>query len=138
MTDLPPPPITSQEIRIVDARGKPRILISAKDGTPTIVLLRADGETGASVALDVDGRPAVKLANPVAGGPVAALEIDDKGAHVKFDRKGGASAYLFLNNLGGSGVVLIDPAGKRRLDAIVAPDGKTTTERVGDDGKALP
>jgi hypothetical protein len=122
----------------VDAQGKPRILISAKDGTPTIVLLRADGETGASVALDVDGRPAVKLSNPVAGGPVAALEIDDKGAHVKFDRKGGASAYLFLNNLGGSGVVLIDPAGKRRLDAIVAPDGKTTIERVGDDGKALP
>lgn len=138
MPDLPPPPLTTQEIRVVDAHGNPRILLTTKDGVPTILLLRTDGATGASLALDAAGRPAVTLANPLAGGPTGALEIDDKGAHVRFDRQGGASAYLFLNNQGSAGVVLIDPAGKRRLDAVVAPDGTTTLARLGGDGTPLP
>jgi hypothetical protein len=107
MADPPPPSIATQEIRIVDAQGRPRILLSARDGTPTILLLRDDGKPGANVTLDAAGRPMVTLTNPLPPGPTAALGIDDK----KFDRPGGASAYLFLNNVGGSGVVLsIRPA----------------------------
>jgi hypothetical protein len=132
------PPIVTQEIRIVDAQGRPRILLSAKDGPPTILLLRDDGKLGANVALDAAGRPMVTLTNPLSSGPTATLEIDDKGAHAKFDRPGGASAYLFLNNAGGSGVVLIDPTGKRRLDATVTADGTSKFERLDDDGKQLP
>ncbi|WP_323992108.1 hypothetical protein [Nguyenibacter sp. L1] len=78
------------------------------------------------------------LSNPDPTWPSAALAIDDKGAHVKFDRPGGASSYLFLNNAGGSGMVLIDAAGKRRIGMTVTPDGKTKVERLGDDGKPLP
>lgn len=138
MTDLPPQPITTQEVRIVDAQGHPHILLSAKDGTPTIALLGADGKPGATMALDAASRPAVTLANPNSTWPSAALAVDDKGAHVKFDRPGGASSYLFLNNAGGSGVVLIDAKGKRRLEATVAADGTTKIERLDADGKPLP
>ena len=139
MTDLPPPqPVTTQEVRIVDAQGKPRILLSAKDGTPVIVLLRDDGKPGASMKLDDAGRPSVTLANPNPAWPTAALEIDDKGTHVKFDRPGGASSYLFLNNAGTSGVVLIDTAGKRRIDVMVNPDGTSRIERLDKDGKPQP
>ena len=136
--DALPPPIVTQQVSIVDAQGHPRILLSAKSGVPTIVLLRDDGTPAITARTDVAGRPAITLANPLATGPVAALEIDDKGAHVKFDRPGGASAYLFLNNGGGSGVVLIDTTGRRRLDAEVTADGATKIERIGNDGKPLP
>ena len=128
MQDMPPP-IVTQEVRIVDAQGRPRILLSASSGRPVLVMLREDGQTGTEVALDEAGRPSVSLANPDPNGPTATLAVDDKGAHVKFDRPGGASSYLFLNNAGGSGVVLIDTKGVRRLQATVDADGITQIER---------
>lgn len=131
------PPVITQEVRIVDAAGHPRIVLSAKNGSPTIVLLGPDGRPAMIARTDGEGRPAIKLANPSSTGPVAALEIDDKGAHVKFDGPESASAYLFLNNLGGSGVVLIDSAGKRRLDATVAADGTAKIERLDAAGRSV-
>jgi len=134
----PPPLVVAQEIRIVDEQGHTRLTLSAKGGTPRIKLLRSDGELGGEVSLDADGHPAIKLANADSNGPSATLEIDDKGAHVKFDGQGGASSYLFLNNSGGSGIVLFDARGIRRLNAVVAPDGTAKIERFGLDGKPLP
>jgi hypothetical protein len=128
MQDMPPP-IVTQEIRIVDAQGHPRILLSASSGKPVLVMLRVDGQTATEVSLDEAGRPSVSLANPDPNGPTATLAVDDKGAHVKFDRPGGASSYVFLNNAGGSGVVLIDAKGVRRLQATVDTNGITQIER---------
>jgi hypothetical protein len=136
MTSLPPPVVT-QEIQIVDGQGRPRLLLSAKSGSPAIELLRANGTPIVVVTLDSSGHPSMRLDNPDAEGPTAVLEVDDKGAHVKFDRPGGGSSYLFLNNAGGSGVVLVDTKGARRLDALVAPDGTAKIERFGTDGKPL-
>jgi len=138
MDATPTPAIIAQQISIVDAQGHPRILLSALDGVPTIVMLRADGTPAMTARTDAAGRPALTLTNPLATGPSAALEIDDKGAHVKFDRPGGASAYLFLNNAGGSGTVLIDNGGERRLEAEVTPEGAVRIEKPGDDEKPLP
>jgi len=128
----------TQEIRIVDEQGQTRLVLSAKGSGPTIQILRKDGRAGASITLDATDRPGLTLSNPDPALPTAALEIDDKGAHVKFDRPGGSSSYLFLNNAGGSGVVLIDSTGKRRVDVTVAADGSSTIERFGNDGKPLP
>ena len=55
---------------------------------------------------------------------------------MKFDRPGGASSYLFLNNAGTSGVVLIDGKGVRRASVLVGADGKVTVE--GPDGSGPP
>jgi len=138
MPDAPPPPIVTQEIRIVDAEGHPRILLSAKNGTPTIMLLGTDGKVAITAKTDQTGHPAITLANPVDGGPTAALEVDDKGAHVRFDHPQGSSAYLFLNNQGVSGTVLIDTDGKRRLQMSVAADGTPTVQRFDGNAKPLP
>ncbi|OAN59895.1 hypothetical protein A7X12_01985 [Sphingomonas sp. TDK1] len=127
--------ITS-EVRIVDPAGTPRIVLSAADGRPAIVLIGHDAKPAATVALDGNDRPSIKLANPEPGAPTAVIEIDDKGAHVKFDRAGGASSYLFLNNAGTSGVVLIDGAGFRRASVLLGADGKVTVE--GPEGRVLP
>lgn len=134
MSDLPPPPppVITQELRIVDAQGRPRMLLSALNGVPEIVLLREDGSTGARVALDAAGRPALTLFNPLAAGPHATVEIDDKGAHLLLERPGGASSYLFLNDAGGSGVVLIAADGQRRLSATLAADGSSRIEHAED------
>ena len=137
MTSLPPPVVT-QEIQIVDGQGHPRLLLSAKSSSPAIKLLHADGTPIVVVTLDSSGHPSMRLDNPDAEGPTAVLEVDDKGAHVKFDRPGGGSSYRFLNNAGGSGVVLVDTKGARRLDALVAPDGTAKIERFGADGRPLP
>lgn len=139
MADLPPPsPVIAQEIRIVDAQGRPRIVLSAGDGSPSIRLLGPDGAPRAEVTLDAAFYPAVKLSAPDPAAPAAALEVDAKGAHVKFDRPGGGSSYLFLNDGGSSGVVLIDRAGKRRLDALVAADGSPSVNRYDAAGAKLP
>jgi hypothetical protein len=131
-------PIVTQEVRIVDEQGQTRLLLSAKGGNPKVQLLRSDGEIGSEVSLDVDGLPAVKLANADPNGPMAVIEIDEKGAHVKLDGLGGASSYLFLNNAGGSGIVLLDTRGIRRLNAVIASDGAAKIERFGADGELVP
>jgi hypothetical protein len=135
--DATAPPIVTPEVRIVDEQGHLRLLLSAKGGTPKIHLFRSDGGLGSEVSLDGDGRPSIKLANINANGPTAVLEIDGKGAHVKFDRSGGASSYLFLSDAGASGIVLIDSRGVRRLNAVIDPDGAARIERFGPDGKPL-
>ena len=112
MTD--PKIYSTEEIHIVDAEGVTRLTLSAKHG-----------------------KPAIMLGNPNADGPTAKLEIDDKGTHVRFDRPGGGNAYLFLNNLGNSGLVLTDVAGKRRLHATVAADGSSRIERLDDEGRPI-
>ena len=138
MSDLPPPPVVTQEIRIVDGSGATRMVLSAKGAAPVIEMRQDDGKVTATISLDAAGRPAVRLGNPDPAGPTAALEVDDKGAHVRFDRPGGAASYLFLNNAGVSGVVLIDPNGTRRLSATVGADGDAQIARFGPDGEPLP
>jgi hypothetical protein len=133
-----PAPVVTNEIRLVDAAGKTRLLLSTKSGVPIVQLLDDKGTPGLSASLDATGHGSLKLHNPAASAPDAAIEIDDKGAHVKFDRSGGSSAYLFLNNAGESGVVLIDNRGKRRLNILVKEDGSSTIERFDDQGKPLP
>ncbi|MGA9307220.1 MAG: hypothetical protein WBW31_17585 [Candidatus Sulfotelmatobacter sp.] len=94
-----------------------------------IRLFQANGAPSVEFLLDSTGRPAVKLANPDLKGPTAALAVDDKGTHVKFDRPGRASSYLFLNNLGESGVVFVDANGVRRLNVLVGPENDARIER---------
>ncbi|WP_168879398.1 hypothetical protein [Rhizobium sp. P28RR-XV] len=80
--------------------------------------------------LDAVGRPALVFDNLSPALPTVSLEIDDMGAHVKFDRMGGATSYVFLNNAGGSGIVLCDAVGERRFSATVSADGDTTVHPV--------
>ena len=83
-----PLPVITDEIKIVDSQGHPRIIMSARSGNPVIQLFETNGAIGMEVLLDSTGRPAVKLANPDSKGPTAVLEVDDKGTHVLFDRPG--------------------------------------------------
>jgi hypothetical protein len=133
-----PSPVITDEIKIVDSQGHPRIIMSAKSGNPVIRMLQANGMPSVEVLLDSTGHPAVRLANPDLKGPTAALAVDDKGTHVKFDRPGGASSYLFLNNAGESGVVFVDANGVRRLNVLVGLDNDAKVERFGSDGKPIP
>ena len=122
---------------MVDAAGKTRLLLSVVSGQPIFQLLLADGAPAITAALDEAGHGSIKLHNPAQPGPVASLEIDDKGSHVKFDRPGGASSYLFLNNAGASGLVLTDAKGKRRFAAIVEADGGVSWQRLDDNGQPI-
>jgi hypothetical protein len=133
-----PEPIVTNEIRLVDSAGRTRMLLSTKSGLPVVQLVNDKGTPGLSASLDVAGHGSLRLHNPADGAPDAVIEIDDKGAHVRFDRSGGTSAYLFLSNAGESGVVLIDNRGKRRLNMLVKEDGSSTIERFDDQGKPLP
>lgn len=127
----PAPPsstIVTHEIQIVDVQGHPPIILSAADGRPIITLLDKANRPATTVALNEEDRPSIKLANPDPNGPVGSLEVDDKGAHVLFAKPGGASLYLFLNNAGMSGVVLIDAHGMRAASVVVGADGALNVE----------
>ena len=121
-----------QELKIVDAQGRPRIVLSAKTAEPGITWLREDGQAAASLSISGSGHAALSLNAVAADQPNAVLEIDDKGTHVKFTRKGGASAYLFLNNEGVSGLVLLDKQGKRRFNVLVPEEGPVQVRQIDD------
>jgi hypothetical protein len=121
--------VQMRELNIVDEHGKVFVTLSAAGQTPTVQLLAPSGQKRITMAVDQRGYGSVQLINPDPAGPVVSLAIDDKGAHVKFDRPGGASSYLFLNNSAGSGVVLIDAKGSRKLDLVVTPTGETEFHR---------
>ena len=131
-------PLVTREIRLVDSSGKTRILLSTRADVPSIQLLQPNGVVGLSAILDEAGRGSVSIHNPDATGPSVALEIDDKGSHVKFDRPGGASAYLFLNNSGQSGIVFLDALGKRRFNIQVHTNGDVIVQRLDDNGDPIP
>jgi hypothetical protein len=131
-------PLIAHEIRIVDEKGQVRLILSAKSGSPTINMLGTDGAIRFSASLDGAGYGSIKILNPAATGPVASLELDDKGAHVKFDRPGGGSSYLFLNNAGESGAVFLDTNGKRRLNLLVKQDGQAEIQRFDEQQKPIP
>ena len=133
-----PPPITASEVRIVDAKGQARLVLAAPPEGPNVRLLTPDGQSRAELSLDAAGRPTLKLSSPAPAQPAVALEIDDKGAHVKFDRPAGGSSYLFLNNAGATGVVLIDVKGVRRLQAALGSDGEPRVRRFDAAGHAIP
>lgn len=129
--------LTTSELNITDAQGRTRMQLLADADGPALRLLREDGNEGARVSLDANGLGALTLGNPDAAGPTARLEVDAKGTHVKFERPGGATAYVFLNNAGTSGLVLVDGDGKRRIAATVTADGSSRIERYDAEGNAL-
>ena len=131
-------PIVTNEIRLVDSSGKTRLLLTTQSGAPTIQLLRPDGAVGLAASLDEAGRGSVSIHNSDPSGPSVALEVDDKGSHVKFDRPGKASAYVFLNNSGQSGLVFLDATGKRRFNIQVHANGDVIMQRLDDSGNPIP
>ncbi len=126
--------IQAQQIDLTDNQGRVRIRLTASSTMPHIELMGEDGKTGLTLMLDDAALPSVTLRNPQ-GGSGASLAVDAKGAHVKFDRPGGASSYLFLNDRGTSGIVLLDGTGKRRYSILVDAAGALKESRDGSDEK---
>jgi hypothetical protein len=127
-----------RQIDIVDEAGRVCMTLSTIHSAASIRLFGSDGSEKMIVSLDSSGHGSVQIANPQSSGPSAALAVDDKGAHVKFDRPGGASSYLFLNNAGESGAVFLDNTGKRRLDLLVTPSGATEIHRYDQPNNPTP
>jgi hypothetical protein len=119
--------LTARQITLVDKTGRPTLRLSGLSAAPRVELLGQSGEVALTIALDGAGHPAIILNNPD-GGSTASLAVDPKGAHVKFDRPGGASSYLFVNDEGVSGVVLLDRTGQRRYEVLVNADGSITNQ----------
>jgi hypothetical protein len=136
-TSVPDKTLTTTELNIVDAQGRPRLRLSAASTVPTLQMFNDKGGVALEVSLDNTSYPSIALMNPT-GGSTASLAVDPKGAHVKFDRPGGASSYLFLNDEGVSGVVLLDKTGKRRYELLLNADSSVTTRSFDDAGNALP
>ena len=131
-------PLVAPELHIVDGEGRRRLSLSAVSGSPSIQMFTAEGRPSFAVSLDAAGRPALRLGNADDSGPTAVLEVVETGTHVKFVRPEGGASYLFLNNAGGSGVVLIDSKGTRRLVALAPADGSVKIEKYDADGKVIP
>jgi len=131
-------PLVAPELHIVDGEGRRRLSLSAVSGSPSIQMFTPEGRPSFAVSLDAAGRAALRLANADDSGPTAVLEVVETGTHVKFVRPGGGASYLFLNNAGGSGVVLIDSTGTRRLVALAPADGSVKIEKYDTGGKVVP
>jgi hypothetical protein len=134
---VPNKPLKTTDLTIVDAQGRPRLRLSATSKSPTLQMLGENGSVALQVLLDESNHPAITLLNPD-GGSTVSMAVDPKGAHVKLDRPGGASSYIFLNDEGGSGVVLVDKNGKRRYELLVNPDSSVTARRLDDAGNTVP
>lgn len=129
--------LSVHELILVDQKGTPRIRLSAAPAQPSLQMLGPDGSIALSMTLDDAGLPSIALDNSK-GGTTASLAVDPKGAHIKFDHPSGASSYLFLNDQGISGVVLVDKFGKRRYQVLLNSDGTVKTGRIDDAGNLIP
>lgn len=129
--------LIAHQLTLIDETGKPALRLSATSNTPSVELLNTSGEIALAMTLDAAGHPSITLNNPD-GGSTATLAVDPKGAHVKFDRPGGASSYFFLNDEGVSGIVLLDRTGQRRYEVLVNADGSVTTRTLQADDKTVP
>ena len=130
----PNPPTQMQELQIVDTQGRPRLVLSAASGTPSITLLHSDGTPQAIVSLGETGLPCVELRNPNPAHPTARLEVDDKGTHIKMDHPSGSTTYLYVNNQANCGLAMEDTQRKRRLDAKVPAAGEPSFHLLDDAG----
>ena len=119
----------------VDPQGRPRMVLSAAKGAPSIRLLHSDGTAQAVVSLDEAGLPSVTLCNPDPAHPTVRLEVDDKGTHLKVDHPGGSTAYLFVNNGGTCGLVLADEQGERKGDIKAPARGEAVAHPLDEAGK---
>lgn len=118
--------IKTQEIHLVDEKGQTRMVLSTAKGIPSFQLLDPSGNINLDLKLDEQGFPAIVLNNPNQQYPSTKLEVDAKGTHLKFDHANGASNYLFLNNEGTSGLVMLDRNSERRFNILVDENGELT------------
>ena len=125
-----------QALQIVDPQGRPRLVLSAASGAPSIRLLHSDGTAQAIVSLDDTGLPSVTLCNPAPAHPTVRLEVDDKGTHLKLDHPDGSTAYLFVNNGGTCGLVMVDPQGERKVDIKAPASGEAAAHPLDEAGKS--
>ena len=82
--------VIANEVRLVDAAGNTRLLLTTRSGTPSLQFLSGNGTVGMTADLDQEGRGAFRIQNPEAQCPGASIEVDAKGTHVKFDKPNGA------------------------------------------------
>jgi hypothetical protein len=99
--------VVTHELKLVDSKGRLRLLLTTDQDHPLIRMFRRDGKPAIDLALDDRGHPSVQINNPD-GGASTTLEVDDKGTHLKMDHPNGASTYLFMNDAGVSGLVFED------------------------------
>lgn len=112
-----------RELAIVDENDQTRIQLTVKSNVPSIEFLNERGEVSIQVTLGEEGYPSIQLL-PVSGQLInIKLEMDSKGAHLKFDHEQGSSCYVFLNNGGTSGMVMLDAEKQRRFTASVTAQG---------------
>ena len=120
--------LRAHQIELSDEQGRVRIRLTAASRMPQIEVLDVNGNSGLTLVMDDAALSSVTLNNPKSG-PHVSLAVDAKGGHVKFDGPDGASSYLFLNNEGTSGLVLIDGTGTRRYSVLVGADGKVVESK---------
>ncbi|MBJ9985602.1 hypothetical protein IAE19_09125 [Acinetobacter sp. S40] len=112
-----------RELAIVDENDQTRIQLTVKSNVPSIEFLNERGEVSIQIILGEEGYPSIQLL-PISDQLLnVKLEMDSKGAHLKFDHEQGSSCYVFLNNVGTSGMVMLDAKKQRRFTASVTAQG---------------
>nr|WP_174506708.1 hypothetical protein [Acinetobacter sp. Marseille-Q1620] len=122
-----------RELEIVDENDQPRIRLSVDNGRPAIQLLQENGAIAGHIEIDKSGYPNIQLLSTPDKTLSLRLEVDSKGMHLKFDHQNGASNYLFLNNAGTSGLVMIDSQSRRRFAATVTAQGEVNIDSGNED-----
>lgn len=120
--------IKLRELEIVDENDQVRIRLAVKANSPTIELLDQNGKVAGQIDVSVDGYPKLEFSSVADQLLNVKLELDPKGSHLKFDHQQGASSYLFLNNQGISGLVMVDVKQQRKFAATVNEQGELNFE----------
>lgn len=117
-----------RELEIVDEHDLPRIRLSVEQGVASIQLLNSQGNVATRIEMDELGFSKIQLTSALEPLINVKLELDPKGSHLKFDHQNGASNYLFLNNQGTSGLVMLDAQQQRKFAATVDEQGGVKVE----------
>jgi len=108
--------LTAQEIRLVDASGRTRALLSLLRGRPRLIMTDQNGEFRVELGMDADGLPNLTLRDRNGRARTfLALTSQDQPTLRCADEKGGTRIRLDLRPTGDPALIMQDQAGRDRL-----------------------
>jgi hypothetical protein len=115
--------VEAEEFRLLDSGGRLRARLGLDGDSVSLSLNGAQGTLQVRLQTDSQGNSALQIQDADGSSPRVDIRVDPLGCHVLLAGSGRQQSYLFLKNIGASGLVLTDAAGERRAQFMLSPDG---------------
>jgi len=117
--------VAVQQLAITDSEGRPRIVLSAADGSAKLEHFDAEGRLRIAQETLPDGKASLVLLDAGGARRIGAAAFSDGDAGLAIlDRAGKVRIQMISEADGLAGTVHLDPQGRKRIETFAAADGR--------------